>query len=80
MINEQLDVELKPCPFCGHKPKFEVTNHDCYVIRCDNHGWSDKCDDTDIAGDVELCSWGLGGAAKDALIKAWNTRAEVAGD
>lgn len=80
MINEQLGVELKLCPFCGHKPELVEANHDCYVIRCTNHDWPSECKDTDVAGYVNLCSWGIGSAAKEALIKAWNTRAEIADD
>ena len=71
------ELKLKPCPLCGQDPELVETGLNCYVIRCINHEWPSECKDTAIAGYVELCSWGIGSAAKDALIKAWNTRAEA---
>ena len=74
------ELKLKPCPFCGHEPELVETGLSCYVIRCTNHGWPRECKDTAITGCVEFCSWGLGSAAKEALIKVWNTRVEAADD
>lgn len=71
------ELKLKPCPFCGKKPEMIATSCGNYVILCDNHDWKneDECKDDDVAGYVSLCSWGKSREAKDALIKAWNTRA-----
>lgn len=76
------ELKLKPCPFCGKKPKMFATSFDNYAILCDNHDWKDEdgVKDADVAGCVSLCSWGKSREAKDALIKAWNTRAEAVDD
>lgn len=71
------EIKLKPCPFCGCKPEL-TTESGGYVIRCDNHDWPKTNNDTDLAGDIGLYSWGMTKAAKDALIKAWNSRSDNA--
>ena len=72
------ELKLKPCPFCGHEPELVEIEYSHYVIRCTNHDWPSDCKDADVAGYVNLCSWGNSREAKDALIKAWNTRAGLA--
>ena len=70
-------MELKPCPFCGCVPEL-TTENDSHAIRCNNHDWPKTNNDTDIAGDIAIYSWAITDAAKDALIKAWNSRSEDA--
>ena len=74
------EFTLLPCPFCGGKVKMRVSDDDSYVIECGNHDWpsiSAKRENTTIAADVLMCSWGDGEDAKQALIEAWNTRVAV---
>lgn len=70
--------ELKPCPFCGGDVELSTYNNgEGYVIECKNHEWSRQLSHaSDIAGDIDMVSWGLGDDARNALIEAWNTRAE----
>lgn len=71
---------LLPCPFCGGEVELTTYRDEGYTIECENHDWPkaenfNPISDENIAGDIQLCSWGLGDEAKKALITAWNTRA-----
>lgn len=59
-----MEPKLKPCPFCGSKPRFRK---DINMIHCTNNT---KCD-----AHMEAQDWG--GPKKDALawlVMAWNRR------
>lgn len=60
-------AEFKPCPFCGEKPKVEITNCSARTVRvyCGNI----KCSMTI----VEIC---IDGTNVGEAMKYWNTRAE----
>ena len=73
--------ELLPCPFCGSEVKIETYRDEGYIISCKHHDWPKReinkaIEPECIAGDIDLCSWGLGDKARNALIAAWNSRAE----
>ena len=73
--------DLRPCPFCGGQVKLKADDSGGYSIECCNHEWpkerfTQQIPDKTIAADVLMCSWGQGEEAKQALIEAWNTRAE----
>ena len=74
------EAALLPCPFCGGKVKMRVSDDNSYVIECGNHDWpsiSVKRENTTIAADILMCSWGDGEDAKQTLIEAWNARVAV---
>jgi Lar family restriction alleviation protein len=50
--------ELKPCPFCGRKPYYEVSD-DFHIVCCSGG---------------EACEVGFSGETKDEAIAKWNTR------
>ena len=73
------ETTLLPCPFCGGEVELTTYRDEGYIIKCENHDWPkaenfNPISDENIAGDIQLCSWGLGDEAKKALITAWNTR------
>lgn len=78
-----MDVELKPCPFCGGDPSTftkggdeRVGYVDTYKISCDCGACISKIDDRGPTGWAFNMTHGLKGrAAKEKAIEAWNTRA-----
>lgn len=75
------ETTLKPCPFCGGEVKLTTYRDEGWEIKCENHDWPKATwerplKDSDIAADIDMCSWGLGEDAKAALVAAWNARAE----
>ena len=76
--------ELKPCPFCGGEVKISTYRNEGYQIECPNHEWpkremwGEKRPESDIAADIGMFTWGISDEAKEALIEAWNTRADDA--
>ena len=77
-----MSEKLKPCPFCGGEVKLTTYRDEGWEITCENHDWPNATWErprkaSDIAADVDMCSWGLGEDAKAALIAAWNARADT---
>lgn len=79
MTNKQLNIEVKPCPFCGGKPLIK-RDHDVgsLSIECPNcsKAWNDDEKPSDRwASDFGFCGWDESSDA--AVIAAWNQRAVI---
>lgn len=59
-------MELKPCPFCGHKPAIEFLHH------TDGEKWGAVC--CCCNGPEVRTGYGPVEEWRDAAIKEWNTR------
>jgi len=68
-----MEEELKPCPFCGHKPTWQLTKKK----NCQMHG--DEYQDHILLCASPHCPIHprmlLIGPNKESLREAWNTRA-----
>lgn len=68
---EFLDVDLKPCPFCGFKP--DPNDDDCiYPVDAGRKIWQLVCYEHGGGCNAEV----LGSSVED-VIERWNTRVEV---
>lgn len=68
---EFLDVDLKPCPFCGFKP--DPNDDDCiYPGDRERTIWQLVCYETGGG-----CAATVLGSSVEDVIERWNTRVEV---
>lgn len=71
-------VELKPCPFCGGKPRVTRDGDDGGItIECPNcsKAWKDEKRSERWASDFGFYGWDE--SSDGAVIAAWNRRAVI---
>lgn len=77
MTDKKLNIELKPCPFCGEKPLIRRDRNDGSLnIECPNCSKSWNSDDEVSerwASDFSFYGWDK--SSDGAVIAAWNRRA-----
>lgn len=69
-----MNLELKPCPFCGSKAHLFVSEHGGIRVICS------KCMAASKTSCDHMTSQGVCGNATKSVIEAWNKRVEDKSD